>query len=128
MAIAALNLPDTQISDLVVEGNDLVIATHGRSFWILDDVSPLRQLTRETSDAAFHLFEPAEATRSAGPATIYYALKQPAKKVTVDILDPKGQTIRSFAGVREEELKPAKPESRRAAAREASARRSREPY
>jgi photosystem II stability/assembly factor-like uncharacterized protein len=105
----SLNLPDTQISDLVVEGNDLVIGTHGRSFWILDDVSPLRQLTRETTDAAFHLFEPAEATRSAGPATIYYALKQPAQKVTLDILDPKGQVIRSFTGVRDEELKPTKP-------------------
>jgi photosystem II stability/assembly factor-like uncharacterized protein len=105
----SLNLPDTQISDLVVEGNDLVIGTHGRSFWILDDVSPLRQLNSETAAAAFHVFEPAEATRSAGPATIYYALKQPAQKVTVEILDPKGQVIRSFTGVREEELKPAPP-------------------
>ena len=105
----SLNLPDTQISDLVVEGNDVVIATHGRSFWVLDDVSPLRQLTPETTAAAFHLFDPAEATRSAGPATIYYALKQPAKKVKIDILDPGGKVIRSFTGVREEELKPAKP-------------------
>jgi photosystem II stability/assembly factor-like uncharacterized protein len=103
----SLNLPDTQISDLVVEGNDLVIATHGRSFWTLDDVTPLRQLTRETTDAAFHLFEPAEATRSAGPASIHYVLKQPAKKMTIEILDSKGQVIRSFTGEREEELKPA---------------------
>ncbi|MGH9313835.1 MAG: glycosyl hydrolase, partial [Vicinamibacterales bacterium] len=103
----SLNLPDTQISDLVVEGNDLVIATHGRSFWILDDVTALRQLTRETTDAPFHVYEPAEATRSAGPATIHYVLKQPAQKVTVEILDPRGQVIRSFTGVREAELKPA---------------------
>jgi photosystem II stability/assembly factor-like uncharacterized protein len=100
----SLNLPDTQISDMVVEGNDLVIATHGRSFYILDDITPLRQLTRETTDAAFHLFEPAEAVRSARPATIHYALKQPAQQVTVEILD-QGTVIRSFTGIREEEQK-----------------------
>ena len=41
----ALNLPDVQVSDLVVHGQDLVIATHGRSFWVLGDISPLRQYT-----------------------------------------------------------------------------------
>jgi photosystem II stability/assembly factor-like uncharacterized protein len=106
----SLNLPDTQVSDLVVEGHDVVIGTHGRSFWILDDISPLRQLTPETTAAAFHLFEPAEAIRSAGPATIYYSLKQPAQKVTVEILDGSGAVIRTFTGVREEEVKPRPPE------------------
>src|SRR5581483_6292737 len=58
-----LNMPCTSIRDLVVHGDDLVVGTHGRSFWILDDVSPLRQLTPAVASAAAHLFAPAVATR-----------------------------------------------------------------
>ena len=54
----AYNLPDTQVADLVVEKNDLVIATHGRSFYILDDIDWLRQGTAETAKAPAHLFTP----------------------------------------------------------------------
>ena len=55
----SLNLPDTQVSDIVVENHDLVIATHGRSFYILDNISPLRQLTSEVVDTAtLHLYAP----------------------------------------------------------------------
>ncbi|HZT13517.1 MAG TPA: hypothetical protein VFA29_11965 [Candidatus Baltobacteraceae bacterium] len=56
-----LNLPSTSVRDLVVHGNDLVAGTHGRSFWILDDVSALRD--RGADAAAPHLFKPADAFR-----------------------------------------------------------------
>src|SRR5262249_5575276 len=69
----SLNLPDTQISDLVVAGNDLAIATHGRGFYILDDVSILRQYAPAVStEPDVYLFAPNDAIRSAGPATIKY--------------------------------------------------------
>ncbi len=57
------NLPVTPIHDLLVKDGDLVAATHGRSFWILDDLSPLRGLTDEATSDAVHLFEPAPAFR-----------------------------------------------------------------
>ncbi|HEX2092665.1 MAG TPA: hypothetical protein VHG28_09700, partial [Longimicrobiaceae bacterium] len=53
-----LNLPTVQVSDLVAEENDLVIATHGRSFWVLDDLTPLRQFTDEILEKEAHLFTP----------------------------------------------------------------------
>jgi photosystem II stability/assembly factor-like uncharacterized protein len=94
----SLSLPDTQVSDLVVEDNDLVIATHGRSFYILDDIGVLRQLTPEFASADVHLFQPRTAIRSVSQAAIDYYLKKPADKVTIEILDAKGQVIRTFTG------------------------------
>ena len=94
----ALNLPDTQVSDLVIEDNDLVIATHGRSFYILDNITPLRQLTPAVISSNSYLFKPAAAQRNVGPAHISYFLKQPAEKVQIDILDGKGQVIRTYTG------------------------------
>src|SRR6266571_4813707 len=58
-----LKLPAVPIHDLVVKDDDLVAATHGRSFWILDDISPLRQLSDEVREAAGHLFAPRPFTR-----------------------------------------------------------------
>jgi photosystem II stability/assembly factor-like uncharacterized protein len=58
-----LNMPATSVRDLVVKGDDLVIGTHGRSFWILDDVTPLRQMTADVASARVHLFEPQKAVR-----------------------------------------------------------------
>jgi photosystem II stability/assembly factor-like uncharacterized protein len=58
-----LNLPVTPVHDLVIKNNDLVIATHGRSFWILDDISPLRQINTEVASASAYLFKPATAMR-----------------------------------------------------------------
>src|SRR5712691_1089488 len=63
-----LNLPAVPIHDLVVKDSDLVAATHGRSFWILDDISPLRQLNDEVREAAVYLFAPRSATRFASSA------------------------------------------------------------
>jgi photosystem II stability/assembly factor-like uncharacterized protein len=56
------NLPSTSIRDLVVHGNDVVAGTHGRSFWILDDISPLRDASFRATNAAY-LFKPANAVR-----------------------------------------------------------------
>ncbi len=60
-----LNLPAAPIHDLVVKGSDLVLATHGRSFWILDDLTPLRQLDEHVTHEAVHLFAPRPAIKFA---------------------------------------------------------------
>ncbi len=79
-----INLPIVPVHDLVIKNDDLVLATHGRSFWILDDVSPLRQLTDSGADAVaaedMHLYKPATALRvhaGDGPAHSYFAGKNP---------------------------------------------------
>jgi photosystem II stability/assembly factor-like uncharacterized protein len=92
-------LPDTPVSDIWVEANDIAIATHGRGFYVLDDIAPLRQWGAPVTSAAdVYLFKPGDATRSAGPARITYWLKKPAQKLTLEILDGSGQVIRTFAG------------------------------
>jgi photosystem II stability/assembly factor-like uncharacterized protein len=58
-----LNLPHTSMRDLTFHGDDLIVGTHGRSFWILDDITPLRQLTDEVAHAPAYLFAPQEAIR-----------------------------------------------------------------
>ncbi len=96
----SLNLPDVQVSDLIVQGSDLAIATHGRSFYILDDIGPIRQLANEisTTDEA-RLFKPADAIRGAGGATISYWLKKPARNLTLEILDAAGAVVHTVNGV-----------------------------
>jgi photosystem II stability/assembly factor-like uncharacterized protein len=111
------NLPIVPVHDLVIKDGDLVAATHGRSFWILDDISPLRQLVRATPREAAHLFKPRDAYRAdwsggfsfppneAHPvgknppngAMIYYWLKDKGRAVTLDILDAAGRRIRAFS-------------------------------
>ncbi|MGH9592405.1 MAG: glycosyl hydrolase, partial [Bryobacteraceae bacterium] len=103
----SLNLPDTQVSDIVVQGDDVVIATHGRSFYVLDDVSPLRQLSAEVAQTAnLHLFTPETAIRRTQPLTVNYFLKEKASKVTVEILDARGKVIRGYVGEPEDPNKP----------------------
>ncbi len=58
-----LNLPHTSMRDLWIHDNDLLVGTHGRAFWILDDITPLRQLTDAISKSNAHLFKPAPAYR-----------------------------------------------------------------
>jgi photosystem II stability/assembly factor-like uncharacterized protein len=94
----ALNLPDVQVPDLVVEEHDLVIATHGRSFYVLDDIDPLRQLTPAVAASPFHLFEPRPAVRRVRPAAVDYLLKQDARDVKVEILDARGALVRTLQG------------------------------
>ena len=94
----SLNLPDAPVVDLIVEDEDLVIATHGRSFYVLDDIAPLRQYGQNVSAAdRAHLFAPSRAIRSTDGATIQYWLKQPARRVTLEILDARGNVLRTFA-------------------------------
>ncbi len=101
-----LNLPDTQVSDIWVEANDLAIATHGRGFYVLDDITALRQYgSAVTTAAEAYLFKPGDAIHSAENATIEYWLKKPAGKLTLDILDAKGQVIRSYTGESPKEAK-----------------------
>jgi len=98
----SLNLPDVQVPDLVVEGNDLVIATHGRSFYVLDGIEPLRQLSATVAQADAHLFDPGDVIRSVDDGVaIYYYLGKPADTVTLEILDASGRSIRTFTGVRD---------------------------
>jgi hypothetical protein len=93
-----LNLADIPVWDLVVTDHDLAIATHGRGFYILDNIEPLRQYDAKLfagSDPV--LFKPAAAYRGANtPAAIQYVLRQPAQNVRIDILDAKGQLVRSY--------------------------------
>ncbi len=104
-----LNLPTTPVHDLVVKDDDLVLATHGRAFWILDDLSPARQKSAELAQKDVHLYAPAQAVRMhyrnpRSPVTtgenpppgavIYYAVKQVPKELSVEILDEKGQRVR----------------------------------
>ena len=110
------NLPIVPIHDLAIKEGDLIAATHGRSFWIMDDLSALRQLHPETTRAPAVVFKPRRVYRAtfnggggtgaagghptgANPpngAVIYYWLAQPRQVVTMDFLDPRGKVIRSF--------------------------------
>ena len=94
----SLNLPDVQISDIWVEANDLTIATHGRGFYILDNIGPIRQYGANFANAqSVYLFKPNDAIRSAGGATIAYWVKQAPQSLTIDIVDPKGNVAHAFA-------------------------------
>ena len=93
----SLNLPDVPISDVWVEANSIAISTHGRSFYILDDLAPLRQAGTEAA-GDFYLYKPADAIRGGGPATFSYLLRKPAEKMTIEILDPKGAVIQTING------------------------------
>jgi photosystem II stability/assembly factor-like uncharacterized protein len=112
------NLPHTSMRDLLIKDNDLIVATHGRSFWILDDISPLRQIAGMRVDESAFLFKPGAAYRvrrstysdtplpidePAGEnppdgAVIDYALPQGiAGPVTLEILDSAGKLVRKYA-------------------------------
>jgi len=95
------NLPVSPITDLQVHRKDLVIATQGRSFWVLDDLSPLHQVTDETMAAASVLYAPRTAYRGGfgSAAEIRYHLKeQPDSAITLEILDSDGNSVRKVTG------------------------------
>jgi len=103
------------VTDLVVKDNDVVVATQGRSFWILDDVSPLRQMSRDVAADDVHLFKPAPAYRFFGGGTrpgplvgqnppngavVYYTLKAEPKaseEVTLEMLDSTGKVLKKLS-------------------------------
>jgi photosystem II stability/assembly factor-like uncharacterized protein len=90
-------LPDTPIVDVWIDGDNLAITAHGRSFYVLDNVATLRQYgTWSTTD--LQLFKPADTIRALQPATIDYFLKTQPKSLTLDILDSRSQVVRSFTG------------------------------
>ncbi len=118
-----LNLPTTPVHDLIVKNDDLVLATHGRAFWILDDVSPLRQFTDDVAKQDLHLYTPATAYRMQNPdqddipkpvlvgqnppagAVFYYFVKdKPKGETTVEILDSSQKVIRKYSSEKTEEL------------------------
>ncbi len=98
-----LNLPNVPITDLKVYRKDLIVATQGRAFWILDNISSLAQITPQTSPSAIHLYEPRDGyrTREApgllGPMIEYYLPDEPTGPVTIDILDNGGTLIQTYS-------------------------------
>ena len=95
------NLPVTPVTDLQVHRKDLVVATQGRSFWVLDDLSPLHQLTEEALAADSVLYAPRTAYRGGfgGAARIQYHLKEtPESAITLEILDSEGNPVRKLTG------------------------------
>lgn len=92
----SLNLPDLQVSDIAVESNDLVIATHGRSMYVLDNIAPIRGAGQLTG--GLNVFRPAVVTRRVDSLPVQYTLASAADTVRVEILDRDGRVIRSFAG------------------------------
>jgi hypothetical protein len=112
-------LPPVPVHDLAVKEGDLVAATHGRSFYIMDDLSALRQMTPAVAAKAAHLFTPRDAYRTqwsggrggdasrptgqnpASGATVYYWVKRPRQLVTLDFLDARGQLIKRFTSAQD---------------------------
>ncbi len=95
----SLNLPVTPVHDLVVEDRDLVIATHGRSFYILDNIGPIRQSSPDTWTKAVQLFDPMDPLRLRdGSVAIDYFLKDKVELLSIEILDSAGKSIKQFKG------------------------------
>ena len=121
------NLPAASVRDITIHGDDLVIATHGRSFWILDDVTPLRQMTATVAQSKTWLFRPASTVRidndfflgtplppeepvAKNPpdgAVLDYYLGSPAGHVMLEISDGSGRLVRRYvSGPKKEEKRP----------------------
>jgi hypothetical protein len=115
----------------VVKDDDLVLATHGRSFWILDDLSPLRQFTPQVPEEDVHLYTPDPALREhmpeeapksvlvgenppAGAVIDFWLKSAPKGDTTIEILDESGNVIRRYSSARTEDLdEPLRPESKK---------------
>jgi photosystem II stability/assembly factor-like uncharacterized protein len=97
------NLPNVPMADLKVFRDDLILATQGRSLWILDNVSALHQVTEETADADVFLYTPRDGYRTRdganilGPNIEYFLGAVPAGEVTIDILDASGSVVNSYS-------------------------------
>jgi len=117
------NLPVTPITDMAIADGDLVVATQGRSFWILDDMTPLRSMTPELADAVAHLFAPRSTYRfssgggfgESGAAgknppsgvILYYLLGEETEgEVELEILDAAGSVLRTLSSEKEEPRAP----------------------
>jgi photosystem II stability/assembly factor-like uncharacterized protein len=115
-----LNLPVSPIHDLVVKDDDLVVATHGRSFWVLDNVTPIRQVNAQSAQSDMVLYEPQTALRlhypqefdkrqpvgenpPAGAMIDYYLKRAPKDEVTLDVLDKDGKVLRHLSSKEKKE-------------------------
>jgi photosystem II stability/assembly factor-like uncharacterized protein len=126
-SLLQLNMPSCSIRDLVIHGDDLVAATYGRAFWVLDDVTPLRQIDRTVSSSREFLFTPQKALRVRldlnqdtpippempagqnppnGAVIDYYLASEPAQNITLEILDSAGKLVRKLSTAAE----PVRPE------------------
>ena len=110
-----LNLPSTPVTDIKLTRKELVLSTQGRSFWVLDNLTPLHQTTTIVGDAAAHLYAPKTAYRmkirasggmgrgvgaqypAAGAQVDYFLGNAPAQDIRLDVLDAAGKTIRTFS-------------------------------
>ena len=119
-----LNLPTVPVHDMTIHGNDLIVATHGRAFWSLDDISPLRQMNSEDATADTYLFKPETTYRFRGgrfripggfaagqnpPSgeVIDYSLKTaPKDPIKLEILDAKGKVIRKYSSKKKKSAAP----------------------
>ncbi|MFK5890745.1 MAG: glycosyl hydrolase [Flavobacteriaceae bacterium] len=93
-----LNLPDTPVRDLVIKDNDVVLGTHGRGFWILDNIQPLRQYKEAMNTQSAVLFKPSDAIRGIYKATIQYYLKEKQDTITFEILNNENKVVSTFTG------------------------------
>jgi hypothetical protein len=91
-----LDMPDVPVVDLIVEGNELVIASHGRGFWVLDDIAPLRQVAPDYAAAGVRFFRPPPATRSGPNLVLSWWLTSAPKVAKLEILDSAGAVLRTF--------------------------------
>jgi photosystem II stability/assembly factor-like uncharacterized protein len=122
------NLPPVIVMNMAVKNNDLVVATHGRGFWIMDNISSLRGITPEVASAPVHLFEVAPALRQFrlgrtwshtssvhtaknppnGVMVEYYLAQVPEGEVTLTITELNGKLIQQFSSGSEKDLSPTK--------------------
>ncbi len=96
-----MNLPDTPIRDLVLRNNDVVLGSHGRGFWIMGDIAPLRDAA-SMDMSKVKLFKPANPIRGVYNANIQYYLPKEAESVTVEIMDAQGNLINTYVGKKSE--------------------------
>ena len=118
-----MNLPQAPVDDLTVHNDDLIVATHGRAFWILDDIEPLRQLDDKTDMEDVHFFAPRTAYRSRifsfrvrnmavgenppSGVILDYSLKEaPKDSIKLQILDSQGKVINKFSSKKVDEQRP----------------------
>ena len=125
-----LNLPPASMRDLAIHGTDLIVATHGRGFWVLDDITPLRQIEDDVAKARAFLFRPAAGVEvipgsdngtpmprdepiaenpPAGVAIDYYLKSKADGPVMLEIIDPAGEVIRRYSS--EDKVPPVNPDA-----------------
>ncbi len=125
-----LNLPPASVRDLVIHNDDLIVATHGRGFWVVDNITPLRQGTAEVTRTNAYLFQPADTylltagndngtpmprdeplaeNPPYGAMIDYYLKANTSGPVTIEILDPAGEVIRKYSS--EDKVTPVNPDT-----------------